>query len=448
MVEVLYNINAVAVRCAKQNSLMRGGYDLTKMKLYRILSVMMALALMLPVLNGIVGSQTAKAAVTQSQIDDLKQQQKDTEKKKQELQSQISALKAQQADSLQKKKLLDEQIQLTQDEIDNITDQINEYDGLIAQKTDDAQKAQETEDAQWVKYKENMRTMEENGTISYISIIFQANSFTDLLARIDFVGEIMQYDEDVYQKLEADREATIDTRNALQTAKDGQEADKEDLTQKQDELQTQLDAATQLIQKIQGDINSANTLYDAEDASADKIQAEINQKVAALKKQQEQEQQQKQQQQTSQQKQQSGGSVVGTGTLVWPVPSCHIVTSPFGMRYHPVYHRNIMHQGVDIGASWGSDVVAADSGTVISTDYDDGGYGYYMVLDHGNGVTTLYGHLSKFVKHEGDTVKKGDVIAKSGSSGDATGPHLHFEVSVNGSRVDPLKYFSGYTNDY
>ena len=119
------------------------------------------------------------------------------------------------------------------------------------------------------------------------------------------------------------------------------------------------------------------------------------------------------------------------------------------MRYHPIQKRNIMHQGVDIGASYGSNVVAADSGTVILRDYDDGGYGYYMVVDHGNGATTLYAHLSKYLKSVGAAPsKRAKSSPNPAQSGGVTGPHLHFEISINGSRVDPLKYFSGYTKDY
>lgn len=401
---------------------------MAKKKLERIIFIMFAIAIVLSGGQLSVSSLTAKAAVSQSQIDNLKKQQKEIEQNKQEIQRQINDLQAQKSNSVEEKQMLDEEIRLTENEIENISDQITLYDQLITQKEIETQKAQETEDAQWEKYKDILRIMEENGTITYISVIFQANDFADLLGRIDLVGEIMQYNQNVYQKLKADKEATIEAKNTLQSAKDDKEYEVKTLKDKQAELQVKLEASTQLLQQLEADENEAKALYDQMNASASEIQSEINQKVKELE----------------QQQQQSGGSIKGSGTFTWPVPSCKIVTSPFGNRLHPVYKRYIMHTGADIGAARGSNVVAADGGTVIKASYQSG-YGNYIVISHGDGVTTLYGHLSKSLVKVGDGVKKGDLIAKSGSTGLVSGPNMHFEVSVNGSRVNPLKYFSGYT---
>lgn len=398
-----------------------------KKKFERFIFIMVALVMVFTGFPLIINSSTAKAAVSQGQIDTLKKQQKEIEQRKKEIQRQITALQAQQATSIEEKQMIDEQIQLTQNEIDNIGDQISQYDQLISQKELDAKKAQETEEGQWDKYKASVRTMEENGAISYLSVIFEANTFSDLLGRIDFVREVMQYNQEVYQKLKADKEATLEARNSLQAAKEGKENDKQYLIEKQAELQDKLDASNEYLQKLEADTSTAKALYDQIDASASKVQSEINQKIEELKRQQ-----------------QSSGSIKGSGTFTWPVPSCKIVTSTFGRRLHPVYKRYIEHTGADIGAARGSDVIAADGGTVIISSYESG-YGNYIVINHGNGVTTLYGHLSKNLKKVGDSIKKGDLIAKSGSTGLVSGPNMHFEVSVNGTRVDPLKYFSGYT---
>ena len=124
---------------------------------------------------------------------------------------------------------------------------------------------------------------------------------------------------------------------------------------------------------------------------------------------------------------------------MWPCPSCHYLTSYFGWRYHPVYHENRYHSGVDIGASYGATVVAADGGTVITSGYVSG-YGECIVINHGNGLTTLYGHMSSRVVSVGQSVSKGQTIGYVGSTGVSTGPHLHWEVTLNGQRVDPLNY--------
>jgi murein DD-endopeptidase MepM/ murein hydrolase activator NlpD len=391
----------------------------------RVIAILMAFCMTLSVLSIVVGSPPARA-VTQSQIDALKKQQKEYDKKKQELQEQINSLEYQQSTTLEKKTVLDSQIQLTQQEIDNINALIAQYDTLIAEKTADVQAKQANEDMMWLRYKANMRAMEENGAITYLSVIFQASSFADLLSRISDVGEIMRYEQRIYEQLEAAKQETISARNALQTAKADQEADRAELTAKEADLQKQIDESLTLLKQIEEDLNTAKELYEQEKKEAAAIQAEINKKVAELKK------------------QQGGSSVKGTGALTWPVPASNIVTSKFGRRYHPVYKEYRMHYGVDIGAPQGVSIVAADRGTVITAKYSSS-YGNYIVVSHGNGMTTLYAHMSAMLVKVGATVEKGQAIGKCGSTGASTGPHLHFEVTLNGTRVDPLKYFSNYT---
>lgn len=396
---------------------------MTRKWVVRVIAILMALLMALSVLYVVIGSLRAQAAVTQSQIDSLKKQQQEYEKKKQELKAQIDSLQYQQSTTLQKKGLLDDQIDLTQQQIDNINEQIIQYDELIAQKTVDVQNAQLAEDLQWQRYKDNMRTMEENGAITYLSVIFRANSFPDLLSRISDMSEILRFEQDLYDMLEASKQATISAKEDLETAKSGQEAVKLEMEVKRADLQTQIDEADALLKQLEDDLNSVQELYEQEKKEAAAIQAEINKKVAELQKQQ---------------------AVSGTGSFVWPVPSCNIVTSKFGMRYHPISKSYAMHYGVDIGGSYGVSIIAADGGTVITSKYSSS-YGNYIVISHGNGKTTLYAHMSSRLVKEGATVTQGQTIGKLGSTGASTGPHLHFEVTVNGSRVDPLKYFSNYT---
>ena len=192
----------------------------------RVIAILMAFIMALSVLYIVVGSFKAKAVVTQSQIEDLKKLHKEYEKKKQELQAQINSLQYQQSTALQKKNVLDNQILLTQQQIDNLTEMITKYDELIVQRSVDLQNAETTEAEQWKKYKANMRMMEENGPATYISVIFQASSFSDLLARIDCIGEIIRFEQDLYARLEAAKKATIDAKEALQITKTNQEAEK------------------------------------------------------------------------------------------------------------------------------------------------------------------------------------------------------------------------------
>lgn len=396
---------------------------MSKKWLIRVVAIIMALAMVLSVLYVVVGSLTAQAATTQSQIDTLKKQQKEIEKKKQEIQSQINSLEYNQKSALAKKEVLDTQIQLTEDDIANINDQIATYEQMIVDKQAEIVQAQKDEDEQLALFKLRIRTMEENGSISYLSIIFEANSFSDLLARIDLIGEIMQYDEQLYESLKAAKQATIDAEADLKKAKEEQEIQREELIAKQTELEKQLTEADALLDQIEEDIAAAKELYQQEQAAGKDIQTQINKKTEELKKQQ---------------------TVKGTGSFIWPTPSCSIVTSVYGNRWHPIYHEYRNHAGIDIGAKYGASILAADGGQVIISAYSSS-YGNYVVISHGNGYTTLYAHMSSRSVKEGDKVTQGQVIGKIGSTGNSTGPHLHFEISLNGSRTNPLKYYDSST---
>ncbi len=395
---------------------------MAKKKFIRIVAVIMAILMALSVLYVVVGSFSA-SAVTQAEIDALKKKQQEIEIKQAEIQSKINSFEYEQATALAKKSVLDDQINYTQEEIDNLTEQIATYDQLIADKEQEYQEMQQHEEEQWQLFKDRIRVMEENGSISYISVIFNASSYADLLSRIADVGEIMESDERLYDQLKQAKEDTLAAKETLEVTQQEQEVEKENMQALQEEQTLQLAEADELLQEIENNLETERELYQQESDEYNAVQKEINQKVEELKKQQ---------------------SVTGTGTLIWPTPSCNYVTSVFGMRMHPIYNELRMHTGIDIGASYGASVVASDSGTVITSKYSSG-YGNYIVISHGNGVTTLYAHLSSRLVAVGDDVTQGQVIGKIGSTGASTGPHLHYEVSVNGTRVNPLQYFSNYT---
>jgi murein DD-endopeptidase MepM/ murein hydrolase activator NlpD len=326
-----------------------------------------------------------------------------------------------------KKQVLDDRIMLTGLEIDNIAETIEFYMTLISEKEIEVAVAQQKENEQLRKYKKRVRDMEENGVISYFEIIFDSTDFSDLLARLDFVGDIMQADEKTYNDLITARKETITAKELLEQTKLEMEDEKVLKEQAQIDLEEQLDEANALIEKIEADLESERALRADVEADEEKIQKEINQKVEELRRQQERD------------RAASAARVKGTGQLRWPVPSGGSVTSGFGMRLHPVFKVYRQHSGIDIGAKHGASVIAADSGSVITSAYNSS-YGNYIVISHGNGMTTLYAHLSSRKVKEGASVAKGQVIGLVGSTGVSTGPHLHFEVSVNGSRTNPLNY--------
>jgi murein DD-endopeptidase MepM/ murein hydrolase activator NlpD len=385
----------------------------------RIVAIIMALLMLASVLYAVVGSLTA-GAVTQSEIDKLKTEQKEIEKQKQELQSKINSLEYEQDTALAKKEVLDEQIRLTQDDITNTETQIQQYNELIELKEQEALEAQRYEDEQLERYKQRIREMEEYGTISYISVIFEANSFSDLLTRISDVGELMDYDKKLYDELKTSKQATIDAKASLEKTQDELVEEKANLEVKKIELDVQRAEAEALLKEYEKSIEEAKELYRQEQEASEQVQKDIIKKTEELKKQQQ---------------------VKGTGTFSWPVPASNRVTSQYGRRWHPIFHENRMHSGIDIGGvGYGSKVLASDDGQVMTSGYSSS-YGNYVVISHGNGFSTLYAHLSKRSVKEGDKVQKGQVLGLTGSTGNSTGPHLHFEIRKDGATVNPLNYF-------
>jgi len=393
----------------------------------KILAIILALLLLFSLIYGVIGSLTAGAVATQAEIDALKQQKQEYTKKKQEIQSRINTIEFERMTQVAKKQVLDDRIALTGLEIDNLNDTIANYVKLISEKEVEVSEAQAREDARLVDYKARVRDMEENGVISYLEIIFDSTSFSDLLARIDFIGDIMRADETAYNNLVIARNETIAAKEGLEKSKGEMEAELVDLKSTQDELAGQVDEANALISQIEDNLDTENDLYLSTIAEEQQVQNDINQKVEELKREQERMSAEAQAKISS-----------GSGVLMWPT-SVHTVTSAYGTRLHPVFRVYRKHWGIDIGASYGSNIVAADAGTVITSEYNSS-YGNYVVISHGKGMTTLYAHMSARKVSVGDSVGKGQLIGLVGSTGVSTGPHLHFEVSINGSRVNPLSY--------
>ena len=392
----------------------------------RIVAIFLALLMAGSVLIGVLSTVGASAA-SRSALNSLQDQQKTIQQKKQDLESQINSIEYQQSTALAKKAVLDEKISLTLEEIDNITEQIEKFTVLIAEKEDEVVAAQQKEDNQWNLYKERIRAMEENGKVSYFMVLFDARDFTDLLCRIDDISEIMEYDEAVYKQLQQARLDTIAAKAKLEDTKAEQEQTKVELLTTQDELTAQVGEAEKLIADLESSQNQYEALYSEVDAEDAKLQKQIDAMTEELKRQDA-----------------SGTSVKGTGTYVWPSQASRLVTSLFGTRLHPVYHVYKTHSGIDIGASYGTNILAADSGTIVTATYSSS-YGYYVIINHGGGNTTLYAHMSKIKVSVGDNVTQGQVIGLVGSTGVSTGPHLHFEIRINGTTVNPLDYYSNYT---
>lgn len=257
---------------------------------------------------------------------------------------------------------------------------------------------------------------ETGGEVSYLEVLLAATDIKDFLTRYDLLSSIVEQDVDLIKSINKEK-------RKLDLQKSDLEVKKRELLSMQNELKAkkeQLDSQKTEKQKLLGSVREEKEAYEK---ALNELEESSRQLEALIRS------------------YQSGnqGTQAGTGSLTWPAPGYSSITSPYGMRYHPILKTRKLHTGMDIGAPMGATIVAADSGTVIFAGWMTG-YGQVIIIDHGNGLSTLYAHQSSFLVSEGATVSKGQPIGKVGSTGWSTGPHLHFEVRINGTPTDPRAY--------
>ena len=413
-----------------------------------------SLAALLLALCALTVNLLPAAAVTQADIDALKAEAKEINQQKKALQAELDKLSADISTNLKKKEILDQQIALTEEDISNKEQEISTYSGMIVQTEEELADAQEREAAQYELFCKRVRAMEEQGKVEYWAVLFRATSFSDLLGRLDIVNEIMEYDQRVIDDLKAIQLEIEETKAQLEEQKSASEAAKAELEEKKSDLDNQRDAANALIAQLRA--QQAEQQEDMDDLSdeADAIQAKAQQlsRQLAAEEAARRAEEARRAAANGQPAPNTASTQSNPGGYIWPVNSRYI-TSTMGGRASPGGIGSTNHKGTDIGrVGYTSSVYAAKAGTVIISEYNRS-YGNYVVVSHGSGNTTLYAHMSKRIAAVGQQVKQGDVLGITGSTGNSTGPHLHFEITENGVRVNPLNdgaeprkgYLTGYT---
>lgn len=403
-------------------------------KIYKkLLSAALAAALVLLLLPAAVPVEAN--AASQEELDELKSERDALVSQRQQQQAVVNELRQQQASVLVIKQALDERNAYTQWQIQLTEQEIALYDSMIADKEIEVEEARRLENEQLLRYRSRVRAMEENGSYNVIAYLFNSSNLGELLTAVDDIGEIMESD----RQLEEDYIEARENTEAVVAEYEEYKADivekQDELRAEQDELEKELDEAVQLITDITANLEENAEILAEFQAAEQQAETNVANMVIALEKQRAAEQAAGGG---------GGGNVVGTGAFSWPVPSCTYLTSRFGLRIHPVYGTQKSHTGIDIGAASGATIIAADGGTVTMAGVN-GGYGNCVMIDHGNGYKTLYGHMSSIAVTNGQTVSKGDTVGYVGSTGVSTGPHCHFEVWSGGSRIDPEQFFSGLT---
>lgn len=352
-----------------------------------------------------------------AQIAALEQKKKEQQEKLKDLEKQIAEAKAKKEDVMVTKKLLDQRNQLLLEQIDDTQNQIDDAAAQIA-------RYELLEQEQYELFCQQVRSEEERGSLSYLSVLFKATSMADLLNRMEFVNEVAEYNKTLIAAMK-------ETRENIKAEKTEMEAKEAKLGEQQDELQGKLDETTKLMNEYAADQKALEKMHAAEEKAADEIDAQIARLIA------------------------DSDVVPGSEGFIWPVSTSKMISSPIGSRVAPGGFGSTNHKGVDIcNVGYTSSVYATKSGRVLLTNSSGwgGGYGNYVVIDHGGGLTTLYAHMSVVKVSPGDTVSQGTVIGVTGNTGASTGPHLHYEVRtttiVNGKSVtvyqNPLNYLPGY----
>ena len=352
-----------------------------------------------------------------AQIAALEQKKKEQQEKLKDLEKQIAEAKAKKEDVMVTKNLLDQRNQLLLEQIDDTQNQIDDAAAQIA-------RYELLEQEQYELFCQQVRSEEERGSLSYLSVLFKATSMADLLNRMEFVNEVAEYNKTLIAAMK-------ETRENIKAEKTEMEAKEAQLGEQQDELQGKLDETTKLMNEYAADQKALERMHAAEEKAADEIDAQIARLIA------------------------DSDVVPGSEGFIWPVSTSKMISSPIGSRVAPGGFGSTNHKGVDIcNVGYTSSVYATKSGRVLLTNSSGwgGGYGNYVVIDHGGGLTTLYAHMSVVKVSPGDTVSQGTVIGITGNTGASTGPHLHYEVRtttiVNGKSVtvyqNPLNYLSGY----
>lgn len=397
-----------------------------------VLAGLMALLMILPMISMII--QTAGATSLsglQNAIDQGKSEIAGLNAQIKELEEQIAALRSDKSQAQEQKDLLDRQIAVQTEKITAVEQTIAHYDALISRKETEVADTEEKEAIQYELFCRRVRAMEEEGTVTYWDILFSAADFADLLDRATFVSDVMEADNAIMDQLAATRELLLQQKEELETAREEQEGIKAGLEEEKGTLDDQLAQSIQLVRSIQSDEDAVAAQKKAMEEEADRIGDEI------VKKQKELEERQR------------AGQVSfdpSSGWL-WPIAGHYKITSLFANRIDPITGVYGHHTGTDIAAPGGTPIKAAANGEVIIS-VRGRSYGEYVVIQHHDGIQTLYAHMSSRVAQVGDIVNQGDVIGYVGSTGDSTGNHLHLEFRINGVRTDALNYYPSITFDY
>ncbi|AEE91793.1 murein hydrolase activator EnvC family protein [Tepidanaerobacter acetatoxydans] len=359
---------------------------------------------------------TATAPAALGGIDDLKKQQQDLSNQIKNLRNNINKVEANKKDISEELAELEEKLNLAQKELAETEAKLRENQTKLVNTIEELKQAEQQVEEQKDDLNVRMRTLYKTGPVDYIEVILASSSFSDFLTRLDLVKRIIESDKNLLMEFKARQEEVAKKKAEL-------EEQQRIIAQQRDDIDARRASIVSYRgdrQRLMAELEKQKKEYERQEDKLQKDSENLRRQILEWEM-----------------KNQKG--FFGTGEFLWPTPSSTYITSEFGWRTHPIFKTRRFHEGIDIGASMGADVLAADDGEVIfSGSY--GGYGNTIIVSHGGGISTQYSHLSKLLVAEGKKVLKGDKIGLVGSTGWSTGPHLHFGVIKDGEVVNPWNW--------
>lgn len=407
-----------------------------------IMAAIMLLTLMLSLLP--TPASAASSSEIRKQINALKEEKEAIKDKIEEVQGQYEENENEIVDLMERKSVIDQEVQLLNEQVENINDQLKAFNLLIADKQDELDNAEERYQQLNDDNKLRIRTMEEEGELSYWEVLFKANNFSDLLDRLNMVEEIAASDNRRLQELADAANNVVEAQEELEVEKEDMEKTKEELDSTQAELDAKVQESMDLLQELLSKGDELTALQEEYEAMEAEFLEQIAQKEveysAAKQAEWEAYMATYVPPTTEGGSGGSGGSGGTSGGGGWVRPCSYTsITSPFGYRESPTTGASTYHQGVDLDTGTGDPVVAARAGVVIAASYSSSA-GYYVQIDHQDGFRSIYMHLSSIGASVGQIVSAGTYIGATGATGIATGDHLHFGISLNGVYVNPCNY--------
>lgn len=405
----------------------------------RILCALFALLTVFGMTSGLLAPvRAAQSQKILTELQKLREEQSGIQKKRTALSAEIAESKKQTQSVVEQKSDIDRQIELSNETIDNYNAQIQQYSLLIAEKQKELDEAELHETQLQEQYKARLRSMEETGTVSYWSILFKASSFSDLLDRVDMIHEIAKSDQLMMKKLSEATEAVQQSREELEQEQQQMQTARDELAAQEAQLEMQRAEADALLLQIAEECEKMTAEYQGylaqEDALSKQVAKAEKDYYQALAKEEAARlaELNKQNNYVPANKDSSG--------FLYPLPYRVAITDSYGYRTHPVTgKKTTWHNGVDLAAGAGTAIYATKSGTVTTALRSDI-WGNYVVINHGDGFSSLYAHMQGLIVKAGDYVKQGQTIGYVGSTGLSTGPHLHFTIYYNGADVNPMSY--------